>query len=209
MEDENIRLVRRHLAESAAVKERLAEAAAPAIAQAAIRLAQAVSGGGKILLCGNGGSAADCQHIAAELTNRLRASTERPGIPAIALTTDTSYLTARANDCGFDGVYERLVATLGARGDALIAISTSGVSGNVIRAVQCARERSMLTIGLLGGTGGQLAGMVDVAIVVPSPSTQHIQEAHIAVGHILCEILEETLYGERVAGGAGRNRTDE
>src|SRR5579864_5074062 len=102
MDDENIRFVRRHLAESAAVKQRLADVSAPAIADSARRLAEAVSRGGKILLCGNGGSAADCQHIAAELTNRLRASAERPGIPAIALTTDTSYLTARANDYGFE-----------------------------------------------------------------------------------------------------------
>ena len=197
MEDENVRLVRRHLTESAAVKERLAATGAQAIVQAALKLADVVSKGGKILLCGNGGSAADCQHIAAELTNRLRASTERPGIPAIALTTDTSYLTARGNDYGFDDVYERLVGTLGNPGDALIAISTSGASRNVIRAAECARRRQMTTIGLLGGTGGELAGMVDVAIMVPSRSTQHVQESHIAIGHILCEILEEELYGKK------------
>jgi phosphoheptose isomerase len=197
MEDENVRLVRRHLTESAAVKERLAAAAAHTIGEAAMRLVQAVSKGGKILLCGNGGSAADCQHIAAELTNRLRASAERPGIPAIALTTDTSYLTARGNDYGFDDVCERLVGTLGMPGDALIAISTSGASRNVIRAVACARQRKMLSIGLLGGAGSELAGLVDVAIVVPSDSTQHIQESHIAIGHILCQILEEELYGKK------------
>ena len=195
MESENIELVRRHLNESAAVKQRLADVAAEAIVAAALRLASAVADGGKILLCGNGGSAADCQHIAAELTNRLRAAPERPGIPAIALTTDTSFLTARANDCGFEGVYERLVDALGRPGDALIGISTSGSSPNVIRAFARAREKAMITIGLLGGTGGALAGMADVAITVPSESTQHIQESHIAIGHILCEIIEETLYG--------------
>jgi len=192
---EYIELVRRHLIESAAVKLRLAETTSPMIVAAAARLAEAVANGGKIFLCGNGGSAADCQHIAAELTNRLRAGAERPGIPAIALTTDTSFLTARANDYGFDDVYERLVDALGRTGDALIAISTSGESRNVLRAVVRAGERGLLTVGLLGGTGGTLAGLVDVPIVVPSESTQHIQESHIAIGHILCEIVEQILYG--------------
>jgi D-sedoheptulose 7-phosphate isomerase len=185
----DIDLIRRHLAESAAVKNRLAATVAPMIAAAGVRLADVVAHGGKILLCGNGGSAADCQHIAAELTNRLSSSDQRPGIGAIALTTDTSYLTARANDYGFDDVYERLVEALGRRGDALIGISTSGTSRNVVRAVSRAHDMGILTIGLLGGSGGVLAGMVDLAIVVPSESTQHIQESHIAVGHVLCEII--------------------
>jgi D-sedoheptulose 7-phosphate isomerase len=191
-----IELVRKHLAESAAVKQRLAQsAAAPVIVEAAGRLAERVSRGGKIMLCGNGGSAADSQHIAAEFTSRLRASMERPGIPAIALTTDTSFLTARGNDYGFDDVFERLVDGLGRPEDALIGISTSGTSRNVVRAATRAREKGMLTVGLLGGTGGVLAGIVDLPIVVPSDSTQHIQESHIAIGHILCELLEEMLYG--------------
>jgi D-sedoheptulose 7-phosphate isomerase len=191
-----IELVRKHLAESAAVKQRLAQsAAAPVIVEAAGRLAERVSRGGKIMLCGNGGSAADSQHIAAEFTSRLRASMERPGIPAIALTTDTSFLTARGNDYGFDDVFERLVDGLGLPEDALIGISTSGTSRNVVRAATRAREKGMLTVGLLGGTGGVLAGIVDLPIVVPSDSTQHIQESHIAIGHILCELLEEMLYG--------------
>jgi phosphoheptose isomerase len=194
-EDKQLSLVRRHLAESAAVKQRLADVAGAVIVEAAMRLASAVANGGKILLCGNGGSAADCQHIAAELTNRLRASSERPGIPAIALTTDTSFLTARANDYGFDGVYARLVSALGRPGDALIAISTSGASRNVVQAVSCAREHQMLTVGLLGGSGGVLAGMVDIPITVPSESTQYVQESHIAIGHILCELIEQKLYG--------------
>jgi D-sedoheptulose 7-phosphate isomerase len=191
-----IELVRKHLIESAAVKQRLAQsAAAPVIVEAAGRLAERVSRGGKIMLCGNGGSAADSQHIAAEFTSRLRASMERPGIPAIALTTDTSFLTARGNDYGFDDVFERLVDGLGRPEDALIGISTSGTSRNVVRAATRAREKGMLTVGLLGGTGGVLAGIVDLPIVVPSDSTQHIQESHIAIGHILCELLEEMLYG--------------
>lgn len=165
------------------------------IADAAVQLADCVARGGKIMLCGNGGSAADCQHIAAEFTNRLRSSMDRPGIPALALTTDSSYLTARGNDYGFDDIFERLIDSLGRAGDALIAISTSGTSRNVVRAVERAREKEILTIGILGGTGGVLAGLVDTAIVVPSASVQHIQESHIAIGHILCELVEETLYG--------------
>jgi D-sedoheptulose 7-phosphate isomerase len=191
-----IQLVQKHLANSAAVKLQLADSAgAGAIADAAHQLAQRVLEGGKIMLCGNGGSAGDSQHIAAEFTSRLRASMERPGIPAIALTTDSSYLTARGNDYGFDDIFERLIGSLGRPGDALIAISTSGTSRNVVRAVAHAREKKILTVGLLGGSGGELAAMVDLAIVVPSNSTQHIQESHIAIGHILCELVEETLYG--------------
>jgi D-sedoheptulose 7-phosphate isomerase len=189
-------LVQKHLSDSAAVKLQLADSDEVAvIVEAARRIAGCVSLGGKIMLCGNGGSAADCQHIAAEFTNRLRSSMERPGIPALALTTDSSYLTSRGNDYGFEDVFQRLVETLGRPGDALIAISTSGMSANVLRAVTCARERAILTVGLLGGDGGMLAHHVDVPIIVPSGSTQHIQEAHIAIGHILCELVEETLYG--------------
>ena len=191
-----IELVQKHLENSAAVKLQLADsAAAGVIADAAGQLAQRVAEGGKIMLCGNGGSAGDSQHIAAEFTSRLRASMERPGIPAIALTTDSSYLTARGNDYGFDDIFERLIDSLGRPGDALIAISTSGTSRNVVRAVARAREKQILTVGLLGGTGGVLAGLVDLSIIVPSNSTQHIQESHIAIGHILCELVEETLYG--------------
>jgi D-sedoheptulose 7-phosphate isomerase len=191
-----LQLVQKHLAESAAVKLQLADSdTAPVIVEAARRLAECVTRGGKIMLCGNGGSAADSQHIAAEFTNRLTASMERPGIPALALTTDTSFLTARANDYGFDDVFERLVDSLGRSGDALIGISTSGTSRNIVRAVARAREKEILTIGLLGGTGGVLSQLVDLAVVVPGGCVQYIQESHIAIGHILCELVEETLYG--------------
>ena len=191
-----LQLVQKHLAESAAVKLQLADSdAASVIVEAARQLAECVTRGGKIMLCGNGGSAADSQHIAAEFTNRLRASMERPGIPALALTTDTSFLTARANDYGFDDVFERLVDSLGRSGDALIGISTSGTSRNIVRAVARAREKEILTIGLLGGTGGVLSQLVDLAVIVPSSSVQYIQESHSAIGHILCEVVEETLYG--------------
>jgi len=190
-----IEQVRRHLLETARVQQQLAEVASPVIADAAERVARLVARGGKIMLCGNGGSASDSQHLAAEFTNRLRASTERPPIPALALTTDTSYLTARTNDYGFDDVFERLVEAFGRPGDILIGISTSGNSKNVIRAVKLCKERDILTIGFLGSSGGELACLVDVPIVVPSESTQHIQEAHIAIGHIFSEIVEQTLYG--------------
>lgn len=187
--------IRKHLSESARVKERLSESASPTIAVASERVAQLVAEGGKIMLCGNGGSAGDSQHLAAEFTSRLRASMERPPIPAIALTTDTSYITARANDYVFDEVFERLIDAFGRTGDVLVAISTSGNSKNVIRAVRRCANRGILTIGLLGCGGGQLAGLVDIPIIVPSESTQHVQEAHIAIGHILCEVVEEALYG--------------
>jgi len=192
-----IELIEAHLRESAAVKQRLAVSASAAIAEAARRIAERVAAGGKIMLCGNGGSAADSQHIAAEFTSRLRSTLERPPIAALALTTDTSFLTARANDYEFAEVFERLVAGLGRAGDVLIGISTSGNSGNVVRAVDRCRAMDILTVGFLGGSGGKLAAMVDIPIVVPSDSTQHIQESHIAIGHIICELVEEALYGDK------------
>jgi len=146
-----------------------------------------------VLLCGNGGSAADCQHVAAELVSRLTRDSERPGLPAIALTTDTSFLTAYANDCGFEGVFARQVEALGRPGDVLIGISTSGNSPNVLRAVELAREKGMRSIALTG-QGGRLAKLADVAVSVPSDDTRHIQEAHLAVEHVLCLLVEESLF---------------
>jgi len=192
-----IEVVEIHLKESAAVKQQLARTAAPAIAEAGRRIAERVAKGGKIMLCGNGGSAADSQHMAAEFTSRLRASLERPPIAAIALTTDTSFLTARANDYGFDEVFERLVLGLGQPADVLIGISTSGNSENVVRAVKCCQARNILTVGFLGCSGGKLGSLVDIPIIVPSDSTQYIQESHIAIGHIVCELVEEALYGDK------------
>ncbi len=150
--------------------------------------------GNKLLLCGNGGSAADSQHIAAEFMIRLSHDLERPAIPAIALTTDSSNLTAGGNDIGYENVFARNVEGLGNKGDVLIAISTSGNSSNVIKAVEKAHEKEMTVIGFLGGSGGKLKALVDIAIVVPSESTQRIQEGHIAIGHILCEAVERNLY---------------
>jgi phosphoheptose isomerase len=186
-------LVRAHLRASAEVQDRTAESCAPEVVRAAETIAKAISSGGKILLCGNGGSAADCQHMAAEFVSRLSSDFVRPGIPAIALTTDTSFLTAFTNDVDFDGVFARQVETLGRPGDILIGISTSGRSRNVVRAVGSARACGLAVI-VLTGTGGPLAQMADVAIQVPSRSTQHIQESHLAIEHIICYLVERMIY---------------
>jgi D-sedoheptulose 7-phosphate isomerase len=155
-------------------------------------IVDSVKTGGKILIFGNGGSASDAQHIAAELVNRLNA--DRPPIAAIALTTDTSIITSIGNDSSFDEVFERQVRALGRPGDAVLAISTSGNSANVLRGVAAALDVGIRTIGLTGRNGGSLASIVDVALVVEAESTQHIQETHITIGHILCELIEESLF---------------
>lgn len=152
---------------------------------------RAFAEGKKILLCGNGGSAADAQHIACELVGRF--FRERRAVPAIALTTDTSILTAVANDYSFDDVFARQVAAFGQPGDVLIAITTSGNSKNVIRAAEAARERGLTVIGLTGRAGGKLKELSNPCLCVPSDSTPRIQEMHILLGHILCEIVEEGL----------------
>ena len=146
---------------------------------------------GKIILCGNGGSAADCQHISAELVGRFRKN--RKGIPAIALTVDTSILTALGNDFSFDRVFSRQVEALGNKGDILIALSTSGNSQNVINAVIEAHRHELKVIGLTGQTGGRLADLCDYVVRIPSDDTARIQEAHILTAHILCEMIEESL----------------
>ena len=151
--------------------------------------------GKKVLLCGNGGSAADCQHIATELMIRLSHHINRPALPAIALTTDTSNLTAGGNDIGFENVFARNIEGLGNEGDVLIAISTSGNSLNIIKAVEKAGQKGMHIIGFLGGTGGKLKSSVHLPIIIPSPNTQRIQEGHITVAHIICELVEDELYG--------------
>lgn len=148
---------------------------------------------GKILFCGNGGSAADSQHLAAELVVRLRSAFNRPAIPAIALTTNTSILTAAGNDFGFDKIFSRQIEAVGNFTDTLVAISTSGNSSNIIEAAKSAREKNIAIIGFLGGDGGQLASMVDLPLIIPSKETARIQEAHIMIGHIICQIVETEL----------------
>jgi len=157
-------------------------------------LTDAFKNGGKLLLCGNGGSAADSQHIAAEFMIRLSHDLNRPAIPAIALTTDSSNLTAGGNDIGYENVFARNVEGLGNEGDVLIAISTSGNSKNIIKAVATAHFKNVKVVGFLGGSGGKLKELVDIPIVIPSTSTQRIQEGHITVGHIICELVERFLY---------------
>ncbi len=148
-------------------------------------------GGGKILFCGNGGSAADCQHIAAELTGRF--IKDRPPLAAISLTTDTSALTCISNDYSYADVFARQVTALGREGDVLVGISTSGNSENVLRAVKAAKAGGLKTIALLGRDGGALKDVVDMSVIVPSPSTARIQEAHILIGHSLCGFIEQGL----------------
>jgi D-sedoheptulose 7-phosphate isomerase len=186
--------LRHHVEESIAAKSRLLDACESQILMAARVLTATLAGGGKILLCGNGGSAADCQHIAAELVSVLSQSFPRPGLAAIALTTDSSMLTASANDFGFAGVFERQAQALGRPGDSLIGISTSGNSENVIRAVRYANDHGIDTIGLTGSNTCHLAADARIAICVPSNVTAHIQESHIAIGHMLCAIVERSLF---------------
>ncbi len=154
-------------------------------------LDQALRQGGKLLIFGNGGSAADAQHIAAELIIRYKA--DRPALSAIALTTDTSALTACANDLGFDALFERQIEGLARQHDVAMGISTSGNSANVLRGLRRARTLGLKTIGLTGGTGGQMPGECDALIVVPSAVTARIQEMHITIGHVLCKALEQRL----------------
>jgi phosphoheptose isomerase len=186
--------VRAQLTESAKLKIIVADRCYESILAAADIVAGSFRSGGKILLCGNGGSAADCQHMAAEFVSRLSKDFERPALAAIALTTDTSFLTAFSNDCGFDGVFERQVEALGKSGDVLIGISTSGNSPNVVRAVEVAKKTGLHTV-VLTGQGGRLTAMADVAIEVPSTNTQHIQEAHLTIEHIVCYLVERYLFG--------------
>lgn len=190
-----LKRARTHLLESADVKRQTAEQCMDTIAVAAELLAASLRAGGKVLLCGNGGSAADCQHMAAEFVGLMRKNFQRPGLPVIALTTDTSFLTAYSNDFGYERVFERQVEALGKTGDVLIGISTSGTSVNILSAVEAAKRKGMHTIALTG-SGGALASNVDVAVSVPSLDTQYIQESHLAVEHILCELVECLLFGK-------------
>jgi len=179
------------LSESAQVKREFAECCSDAVIDVAELLISAVHRQQRILLCGNGGSAADAQHIAAELVARLRK--ERRAIPALALSTNTSTLTALANDYDFSKVFVRQVEAFGSPGDVLIGISTSGNSENVLKAMVFAKQQGLKTVALTGGSGGKMAAVADLSIIVPSTSVQRIQEVHITVGHILCDLIEQSL----------------
>ena len=181
---------------SIAVKNALIQTSATDIAECGKAIAESCMAGNKILFCGNGGSAADAQHIAAELVIRFRSSVNRAAIPAMALTVDPSVMTAGGNDIGFDNIFAREVEAFGHHGDVLVGISTSGNSENIIRAFIAAREKGMITVGLLGCGGGKMKELCDYSVIVPSDVTARIQESHIMIGHIWCEIIEETLFPE-------------
>ena len=153
-------------------------------------------GSNKTILAGNGGSAADAQHIAAELVGRY--GFDRPSIPSLSLTTDTSNLTAIGNDYGYDKVFSRQLEGMGQDGDIFIGISTSGNSANIINAFKSAKEKNIATVALVGKDGGEMAKLADISLVVPSDSTPRIQESHILIGHILCDIIEKEIFGDGV-----------
>ena len=176
---------------SADLKKTVAETLSSEILDAAQKIQGRLEAGGKLMLMGNGGSAGDAQHIAAELVGRFKK--ERKAIPALALTVDTSSLTALGNDYGFDTIFERQVEALANKNDTVIGISTSGNSENVVRAVNKANSIGAFTIGLLGNDGGKLKDAVNLPIIIPSNDTARIQEVHITIGHIICEIIEEDL----------------
>jgi D-sedoheptulose 7-phosphate isomerase len=190
----DVERIRRSIASTVEVLERAREETAPAVAEICRVLVDRVAAGGKVLICGNGGSAADAQHVATELT--VRFLSERRPIPAIALTVDTSVLTAASNDLGFENVFARQVEALGNQGDVLLAISTSGNSPNVLRAVEVARDQDLVTSGLTGESGGKLGKAVDHWIPAPSEHTPRIQEAHLVIEHLFCEALEAAWEGK-------------
>lgn len=191
-------LIQKSIQASIAVKQQLLAECADAIKQCGLALGKSLQNGGKILLCGNGGSAADAQHLAAELVIRYRSSVKRPAIPAIALTVDPSIMTAGGNDIGFEHVFARCVESYGRQGDVLVAISTSGNSLNVLKACEQAKQQSLTVVGLLGSGGGIIARLCDQSVIVPSAVTARIQESHILTGHIWCEMIEEQLFPDLV-----------
>lgn len=189
--------VKNNFQESILTTRNCMEDLAPIIAQAAAHMIQALLSDRKILICGNGGSAADAQHFSAELLNRFER--ERPGLPAIALTTDTSTITAIGNDYHFDDIFSKQVRALGQAGDVLLGISTSGNSRNVIRAIEAAHERGIICVALNGREGGEITGLLtgqDVNICVPGSSTARIQEVHGIVIHCLCDLIDYQLLGQ-------------
>lgn len=183
--------------ENISLKQTLLEACVDPIEKCVHYFINSLKNNGKILFCGNGGSAADSQHLAAELVVRLRGTFDRPAIPAIALTVNPSILTAAGNDFGFNKIFSRQVEALANSNDVLVAISTSGNSLNIIEAAKAARKKHIPVIGFLGGSGGKLVSMVDHPVVIPSDVTARIQEAHILIGHIICQLVETELQHAR------------
>jgi D-sedoheptulose 7-phosphate isomerase len=190
----SVERARAYLRETSETASRTAEACADQIVAAAAVIARSIRGGGKLLICGNGGSAGDAQHLATEFVSTLTVDRRRGAIPALALTTDTSLLTAISNDFGFEGVFARQVEALGRQGDVVLGISTSGGSANVVRAFEQARAQGLRTVALTGEAEGRLGPLADIEIKVPSAETSHIQEAHIAVGQLVAFLVEDELY---------------
>jgi D-sedoheptulose 7-phosphate isomerase len=186
------------LREGAELRLKLGEECGGPIVEAALAMAECLESGGKLLFFGNGGSAADAQHLAAEFVGRF--VIERRGLAAIALTTNSSILTAVSNDFGFDQVFARQIEALGREGDVVVGISTSGTSSNVLVAIKQARSQHLKTVALAGNDGGALVKEADIAIIVPSSNTALIQECHIAIGHLLCELVENHLSAEERDG---------
>ena len=196
---ESLNRIKQHFAASIEAKQRTLDTMGSRIVQAAELLAEHLRQGHKILVCGNGGSAADAQHFAAELVNRFEI--ERPGLPAIALTTDSSALTSIANDYAFEAVFARQVRALGRPGDVLLAISTSGNSPNILTAITAARELGLSTVALTGRDGGRMAGALgegDIELRVNATVTARIQEVHILMIHCLCDLVDARLFGRGV-----------
>jgi len=178
--------------ESADLKLRFIRQNAEVLVQVVRMIVEAFKSGNKVLLFGNGGSAADAQHMAGEFVNRFLI--ERPPLPAIALTTDTSVITSISNDYGYADSFSKQVKALGKEGDVAIGISTSGSAANVIRAVKVAKEMGLKTVGLTGNDGGELAKVTDIAVIVDSPVTPRIQEVHVTIGHVICEMVDRMLF---------------
>lgn len=193
--DEQLVWLRQAADESAILRKAVVEEIGPRILDMAAVISGVIGSGGKLLIAGNGGSAADASHFAAELVVRLTADRNRQSLPAISLCTDTSVMTAAANDFGFENVFARQVEGLGTKGDLLLVISTSGNSANLVKATQTARELGLLTAGLLGRGGGQLGELIERSLIVPHTSTQRIQEEHTFIIHALVELVEGGLFG--------------
>jgi D-sedoheptulose 7-phosphate isomerase len=191
---EKVSLIQKEIQEGIDLKNRVKEELSEKIVEVAQVLAKCLKNGGKILLCGNGGSAADAQHFAGELVVRLSSDYTRTALPAIALSSDNFVLTACANDFGFEQVFSRQIEALGKAEDVLLCISTSGNSPNLIKAIEKAKEKQMKTVGLLGKDGGKMADLADFSLVVPSQKTQRIQEVHITICHILTSLIEKVLF---------------
>lgn len=201
MSEKAIRKVLEHAREGMQAREAFFEENAQSLVEIARGMALALTEGGKVLFCGNGGSAADCQHLAAEFVNRFKL--ERPPLPAVALTTDSSILTAIGNDYGFELVFVKQVQALGLAGDILVGISTSGSSRNVLAALREAKSRGLVTIGMCGAATGEMEPVCDHILSVPSKDTAIIQEVHIAAGHMLCHVVDHFLFESVVELGQG------